>query len=692
MKSISKKLIIAVLVIVVLTNALFLAISRSRSTYELTESIKNTMKRTVDYVASEIQAINEREFRMLESFGRMEIFINPSIDMHEKWISLNEIAKDNKDYIGMAIYNNQGTGWTTTEKWQDLSSREYLAQALKTQKPYVMKPNWSPVNGQVSTFYAMPYFYDGKMEGVFVSVLNGLNLSYAVRETVVGKSSRPCIVDMETGAYVAHYMLEEIQNQKTIRDDASPEFLKIIDKICAGDDDVCVYYDSILKQNMACVYKPVGGNCKWAAVITVPMDDFFGGLKSMVRILGVVFIFSSVLAAVFIGAIIISAMRPLRLLKKSINEISSGNADLTQRINVSSKDEVGDVVSGFNKFTGKLHSIVKDIKSSKDQLSGAGANLKSGTEQTASSISDILSNIHNVDSQIAKQSEDVNQTASAVNQISSNIMNLERMVESQAAEVHQASAAVEEMIKNIVGVDKTAFSLAQSYQTLLKDSDEGSKKQALVNERIVEIEEQSKMLQAANQVIASIASQTNLLAMNAAIEAAHAGQAGQGFAVVADEIRKLSETSSRQSKAIRDELGKIMKSIQNVVNASSVSKEAFDSVSQKIRETDSLVQQIKGAMDEQSEGSSQINQTLSAMNESSLEVKQAAKEMADGNGIILDAVKELQNSTLKIKDSMEQMAAGAEQIRGMGASLTEVSSSIESSIKQIGGQIDQFKV
>ena len=123
--------------------------------------------------------------------------------------------------------------------------------------------------------------------------------------------------------------------------------------------------------------------------------------------------------------------------------------------------------------------------------------------------------------------------------------------------------------------------------------------------------------------------------VEAAIEAAHAGEAGKGFAVVADEIRKLSETSTAQSKTIGDQLSNIKESISDVVTASSESSVAFESVSKKLEETDALVMQIKSAMEEQNEGSQQITEALHNMNDSTVEVRNASSEMEEGNKMIL---------------------------------------------------------
>ena len=203
MKSIVSKLLIAVVAVILVTNTIFLLVSRQKSSEELSSSIQNDMRHMTALVASEIRMINEQEFKMLSALASLEEIKSPEIDMHDKWEMMMAIAKEDKDYLGMAIYNEKGVGWTTTGKYSDLSSREYLAESIKTQKPYIMKPNWSTVNGNVSTFYAFPYFdkAGGKMQGVLVSVINGIHLSEIVSEMTIGKSSHPCVIEMKSGDY-----------------------------------------------------------------------------------------------------------------------------------------------------------------------------------------------------------------------------------------------------------------------------------------------------------------------------------------------------------------------------------------------------------------------------------------------------------------------------------------------------------
>ena len=375
-----------------------------------------------------------------------------------------------------------------------------------------------------------------------------------------------------------------------------------------------------------------------------------------------------------------------------LKDMATGDADLTKRVKLLIRDEIGDLVIQFDFFCDKLQKIVGEIKNSKETLATAGNEMAETTGETSQSISHIIQSISDIRSQVSSQNSSVNQTADSVSEISHSITNLNDLIENQTSGINEATAAVEEMVGNIASVNNSVDKMAVSFEELSANAQAGFSKQQDVNDQIKSIEGQSKMLQEANAVIASIAEQTNLLAMNAAIEAAHAGEAGKGFSVVADEIRKLSETSSQQSKTIGEQLDKIRDSITNVVSSATESGEALAVVSNKIQETDQLVVQIKSAMNEQQIGSEQIVNSLKEMNESTNNVRTSSIEMAERNEKIMMEVDSLKDITKKLGDHMSNMSDGASRISIAEESLSEISRKVKNSIDKIGSEIDLFKV
>ena len=441
------------------------------------------------------------------------------------------------------------------------------------------------------------------------------------------------------------------------------------------------------------IFSGISGT-QWSLVIIIEGAQIFRIANEIILYMGIAATILAVILILVLSLCVVSIMKPLGVVEKTLQSISSGNADLSKRISVKTNadNEIGRLASGFNTFVEKLQHIIIAMKQTKTELVAAGTKLNDSTEDTAASITQIIANIESMTGNIGTQSESVAQTASAVNQIASNIESLNKMIENQSASVTEASAAVEEMIGNINSVNNSVTKMAEEFNQLEQKAADGVQKQDDVNARIQVIETESQALQEANTVISNIAEQTNLLAMNAAIEAAHAGEAGKGFSVVADEIRKLSETSSSQSKTIGEQLKKITDSIQEMVTASQEAGISFSSVSSGINMTNNLVQEIKNAMQEQGEGSKQISIALNCMNDSTSEVRTASSEMSEGNKTILEEIKVLQNATLSMKEGMEEMNIGAKKINETGSNLSSISENMKSSITKIGDEVDQFQV
>ena len=685
--SIGRKMGFALLLAVLFLFSILLVITSLVIKTQTTESYYEIAHEIVNGRADEINKWIEVYKNDLKVYSDADVVKSGDPEAVIEWLHNHQNLR-NPDYDYMFFCDAEGTSYRDTGLVGGkgaLVERDYYKAMMNQGKDiFVGNVVLSKTSGQ----YVMPIARaakdaNGRTFGFFVGMLGINQIKNEVEGFQIGETGYFLLTDIN-GQIVAHrnpdYVLQQIE--------VIPEVAKLV---YSGNGKNSYAELTLDGANCVSFVAPVA-DTGYSIGYIVSLAQVHTATTKTQKVVIIVGIIVALILSIFFFFALSRVLARLKKINKLIRDLSSGDADLTVRLNVRNADEIGELVIGVNMFLEKFHQIMTNIKQSEVELNEAGRVLAGEIENTTSTIAQMSGNIGLVNDQVSNQSSVVGNTTNSISEISKNIESLDSMIQGQSSTVVEASAAIEEMIGNINSVDKSVIKMVEEFTMLELDTKNGIEQNSSVNGLIQKISEQSVSMVDANTTIQSIAEQTNLLAMNAAIEAAHAGEAGKGFSVVADEIRKLAETSAEQSGKIGEELSKIQGGIEQVVNASSESEKSFQSVSTRINLTSELITQIRGAMEEQQSGSQQILEALQAMNDSTSKVRDAGNEMTQGGDSIKGDVTELRTSMDNISTAVSDINEGTRYVNESTQNLREISAKLRVAIKKISDDVDLFKV
>jgi methyl-accepting chemotaxis protein len=382
----------------------------------------------------------------------------------------------------------------------------------------------------------------------------------------------------------------------------------------------------------------------WALLAEIDEAEAFAPVRDLKWV-------ASMVAAIGITAIVIVALFITRLIVKpiqgvvaSLTDLAQGEGDLTARLPVQSRDEIGQLSDRFNAFMEKLHTLIKDIAKGVQTLSASSTELSAIAQQVSSAAD-----------QTSGKSETV---ATSAEEMSSNLASVTAAMEQSSTNTNMVASAAEEMTATI-------NEIAQNAEKARTITDQAVTQTKGAGEQMSELGRAAQAIGKVTETITEISEQTNLLALNATIEAARAGEAGKGFAVVANEIKELAKQTAEATLDIKKQIDGIQTSTGSTVDAIEQIRQVMDNVNEVVSTIATAVEEQSVSTQEIADNITQVSSGIAEVNENVAQSSKVSGEITESIAEVNQASSEMANSSSQVRLSAEELSHLAEQLNGM---------------------------
>jgi methyl-accepting chemotaxis protein len=429
----------------------------------------------------------------------------------------------------------------------------------------------------------------------------------------------------------------------------------------------------------------------WYVVATAQTREFFAPIRTLsyraAAVAGAVLLITVLLMTVLVGRVV----RPIRAVSRQIGTIASGEADLTQRLSANSKDEVGDLVGHMNAFLDEHQQLIGSIQHTSQRNMALADDLAGNAEQTAASTRQSLEAAQSMRENVQSLRSEISQSNESLQGLQQGVQDLDQHIEQQSSSTAESTSSVEEMIAQVRNTSRVIQEKRGTMDQLVNSAQDGKQLVHDASGAMRHVVELTNEITGVTDVISKITAQTNLLSMNAAIEAAHAGESGRGFAVVAEEVRQLADNSATQSRNIGQLVSQIVDTIQNAQDTTNRAADSFTQIDEDVKSVHQAFTEVGDTMDELSGGGQQILSAMSSLNESASTVRERGAEMRQ-------AVEQLATLLNETTEFMQSVAEGVDSIESGNKDVDNAMNQVAAMVRQmrdgvqsLHGQVSRFQ-